>query len=321
MTDISIIIINWNTRQMLLDCIASIYETVRKTSFELFVVDNGSADGSVDAVERYFPSVKVIANNSNEGFARANNYALRIMHGRYAVLLNSDTLAREGSIERLISFMDSHSDVGICGSQLLNPDGSKQTSYGRFPTIISEFASKGILRFFAPNAYRNLFTFKYGKGERPLSVDFINGACMVVRREAIAQVGLLDEDYFFFYEEIDWCRRIKDAGWLVYNVPDAAIVHFGGVSTKELSLRARAESWRSRYLYFKKSLRLGAVGTFLLYGLGFIHLMYRLMGYLLMNIITFFSIRRLRNRLKIFGYLFLWHIRGMPVDMCLPRKS
>lgn len=321
MTDISIIIINWNTRQMLLDCIASIYETVRKTSFELFVVDNGSTDGSVDAVERYFPSVKIIANKANEGFARANNHGLRIMHGRYAVLLNSDTLAREGSIERLISFMNLHSNVGICGPQLLNADGSRQTSYGCFPTVVGEFTSKNLIRILVPRVYRGLFMPAHAGQNGPVAVDFIIGACMVVRREAVARVGLLDEDYFFFYEEIDWCKRMKDAGWLVYNVPDAEIVHFGGASTKEVSLRARAESWRSRYLYFKKSLGLGAVGVFLLYGLGFIHLIYRLTGYLFMNFITFFSILRLRNRLKIFGYLFLWHIRGMPVDMCLPRKG
>ncbi len=321
MIDLSIIIINRNTRQMLLDCIASLYQTVRNANFEIFVVDNASSDGSVEAIQQAFPSVAVIANRTNEGFARANNRALRLMQGRYAVLLNSDTLMKDEALEKLLTFMDSRPDAGMCGPQLLNVDGSDQTSYGNFPTVLGEFSSKTLIRILAPRMYRNLYKPAHTEQDEPLPVDFIIGACMVARREAIVRVGMLDEDYFFFYEEIDWCRRMGNAGWLVYHVPDAEIYHFGGGSTREVSLRARAESWRSRYLFFKKSLGLGPVGMGLLHAAGFLQVLYRFLGYASMNILTVFLLRRLRNRLKIFGYLVLWHLRGFPLDMCLPRGN
>jgi GT2 family glycosyltransferase len=133
MPELTIIIINWNTRKMLLDCIDSLCRNVPDDRFELMVVDNGSTDGSVEAVSRAYPAATVIANTVNEGFARANNRALRKMQGRYAVLLNSDTVIKEGSIQRLQSFMDTHPVAGMCGPQLLNADGTQQKSYGRFP--------------------------------------------------------------------------------------------------------------------------------------------------------------------------------------------
>ncbi len=306
---------------MLLDCIASLYQTVRNANFEIFVVDNASSDGSVEAIQQAFPSVAVIANRANEGFARANNRALRLMQGRYAVLLNSDTLMKDGALEKLLTFMDSRPDAGMCGPQLLNADGSDQTSYGRFPTVLDEFTSKTLIRILAPRMYRDRYKPAHAKQSGPIPVDFIIGACMVARREAIALAGMLDEDYFFFYEEIDWCRRMGNAGWLVYHVPDARIVHFGGGSTREVGLRARTESWRSRYLYFRKSLSLGPLAIGFLTLAGMMQIAYHFTGYTLLNLATFFGIRRLRRRWSIFAYLFLWHLRGLPVKMCLPRQG
>lgn len=319
MIDLSIIIVNWNTRRMLLDCIASIERNVRPASSEVIVVDNGSTDGSADAVRSAFPRVTVIENGKNLGFAKANNLGIRRMRGRYAVLLNSDTVVLEGAFEKLLSFMDNTPRAGMCGPQLLNEDGSDQKSFGRFPTPVGEFTSRTLLRIFFPRQYRRLFVPDDRAFTTPAAVDFIIGACMVARKQAIDEAGMLDEDYFFFYEEIDWCLRMKRAGWPAYYVPDARIVHFGGGSTKKVNLKARAESWRSRYLFFKKSLGLGRVGMGLLRTAGFLQVLYQALGYTLMNILTLFCLRRLRNRLKMFGYLVLWHGRGLPVNMCLPR--
>lgn len=317
--DLSLIIINWNTRQMLLDCIESIEKHAWELSREIIVVDNASTDGSVEAVRVRFPHVQVIRNETNLGFAKANNVALRRMQGKYAVLLNSDTLVINGSLQRLHGFMEGTPSAGICGPQLLNADGSDQKSYDRFPTIPGEFTSRGLLRFFAPNLYCKQFLNVLVKNTGPSAVDFIIGACMVVRKEAIEKAGMLDEDYFFFYEEIDWCHRMKQRGWDVYHVPDARIIHFGGGSTRGLNLRARAESWRSRYLFFQKRLMLGRTERVLLYTAGCLQVAVRSLGYLAVNMLTVFTLPRLRNRLRIFSYLVLWHLRGFPESMCLPR--
>jgi len=317
--DISIIIINWNTRQLLLDCIDSIYRTVQQATFEVYVVDNGSSDGSVEAVRNAFPSVKVIANARNQGFAKANNLALRQMHGRYAVLLNSDTVLKKSALETMLDFMDRHPEVGMCGSQLLNRDGSKQNSAGNFPTLLTEFVSKGFLRVFCPLKYRDAFKFKNALFNKPSPVDFIIGACMMTRRSAMDKTGMLDEDYFFLYEEIDWCFRMKKAGWLVYYLPDVEIYHLGGQSMKEINLRARVESWRSRYLFFEKSLMLSPSERYGLHVLGILQNTWQFSIYTLLNVSVLFTVRRHRRRWLMFAYLLVWHVRGLPVSMGIPR--
>jgi GT2 family glycosyltransferase len=313
--DISFIIINWNTRQLLLDCIASIYRTVRHARFEVLVVDNGSTDGSAEAVAREFPDVAVIANERNEGFARANNRAIRVMRGRYAVLLNSDTLLKDNAIDGMFAFMEARSDAGMCGPQLLFADGTKQQSTGTFPDLVSELFSASISRLFrsanrAPSP-------RISDGPSP--VDFIMGACMFVRKAAIDAAGMLDEDYFFYYEEIDWCYRFHRRGWTIYHLPAVEVYHFSGQSAKTISLRRRVESWRSRYIYFVKTLRERGVPAAVVVGLGFFQTTFRFLGYTILNLLSLFLAGRLRRRWMMFGYLFLWHVRGMPVSMGLPR--
>jgi len=317
--DISIIIVNWNTRQLLLNCLASIFSTVQHVSFEVIVADNGSTDGSVEAVSSAYPMVNIIANSSNLGFAGANNQAMRRMAGKYAILLNSDTLFKEHALDRMFHFMEHHPEAGICGPQLLNTDGSKQNSVGDFPHVLTEFISSALIRILFPETYKKARKTKRLVFEAPSAVDFIVGACMMVRKKAIDAVGMLDDDFFFLYEETDWCFRMRRAGWVVYHLPDVEIYHMGGQSMKEINLRARVESWRSRYLFFRKNLHLSPLAWSALLLLGFAQNAYQFIAYSLMNVLTGFSIKRLRRRWYMFAYLLVWHMRGRPVSMGIPR--
>ena len=319
MNDLSIIIINWNTKQLLLDCVASVYATVKNVSFEIQVVDNGSSDGSVAALAAAFPETIIIANNANAGFARANNQAIRRMQSKYAVLLNSDTILIKGAMEKMLTFMEAHPDAGMCGPQLLNEDGTKQKSVDDFPTVLSDFMSKGLMRLLFPGKFREAFKFKDVVFPGPVVVDLIIGACMMVRKAAIDEVGMLDEDYFFLYEEADWCLRMKQGGWKVYHLPDVAIYHLGGRSMKKINLRARAESWRSRYVFFNKSMKLSGLSSRALLLLGGMQTAFHFLEYSVLNVVTLFSLGRLRHRWHLFGYLLAWHLRGRPISMCLPR--
>jgi GT2 family glycosyltransferase len=317
--DLSIIIVNWNTKQLLLDCIASIYRTVHQASFEVFVVDNGSTDGSVEAVAQAYPGVHVIANGRNLGFAKANNIALGRMSGRYAVLLNSDTILKDSALERMFQFMEEHPRAGICGPQFLSEDGTRQRSTGVFPTLLTEFMSKVLIRVLFPERFKRAFPSGNPPFPGPAEVDFIVGACMMARKTAMDAVGSLDDDYFFLYEEVDWCFRMKQGGWLVYHLPDIEVYHLGGQSMKEINLQAQVETWRSRYVFFQKTLQLSALGSLGLFILGGLQNAYQFLVYTLFNLLTVCAFRRLRRRWFMFSYLLAWHMRGRPVSMGIPR--
>jgi len=311
MIDACIIIVSWNTKEYLLHCLESIFQKRESIPAEVVVVDNGSRDGSGEAVKRLFPALRLIENDSNLGFSKAANQGLRKSSGRYALLLNPDTKVKEGAIERLISFMDAHPEAGAAGVQLLNSDGSKQNSVANFPSLASELLNKSLLRWMFPKRFP-------GKGttySEPIEVDSVIGAFMIVRREAMERVGLLDEDYFLFLEETDWCYRMKKAGWKVYHLPGAEIYHFQGKSAEAEKKRAKVEYYRSRYLFFKKnwgnfrwfSLHIGLV----------MRLAIELIFTTLICLFTFFSINKWRRKLSIFVYLFWWHMRLCPEGMGL----
>lgn len=245
--DISIIIVNWNTKALLLDCLASVCETVKSISLELWLVDNASVDGSVEAVKDVYPDVNIIQNKKNLGFAVANNRALIKIQGRYALLLNTDTVLTNGAVGKLYDFMESNPEVGIAGGQLLNQDGSKQNSIANFPSLLTLICNESFLQILFPNKFPG----KRKAITRPIEVDSCIGACLLVRKKAMDEAGLLDENYFFFLEETDWARRMKQAGWKVCFVPAARIFHLQGQSVGH-EAESRIMFYRSRYIYFKK---------------------------------------------------------------------
>lgn len=248
--DLSIVIVNWNTCDMLAKCLDSIFQTVRAFAYEIIVVDNSSTDGSVEMVRTQFPSVRLIENQQNVGFTQANNQALAASCGRYVLLLNSDTEVQPGALDAMVRFVDAHPAAGAAGAHLLNSDGSFQASHTDFPTLwreslILSSLGRALLRPSYPS---------YGpeveKG--PQHVDYTEGACLLVRRQAVEQVGGLDEGFFMYAEEVDWCYRMKQAGWEVWYLPQVRIIHHGGGSSRQRKNRMEAELYRSRIRFFRK---------------------------------------------------------------------
>lgn len=307
--------VNWNTKNLLLQSLESLYHTLNKIEFEIFVIDNGSSDGSVEEVRRRFPLVHLIENKENLGFARAVNQGLQQASGRYLLLLNPDTQVKEGAIEKLCSFMETRLEVGIGGAQLFNSDGSKQNSIANYPSLATELLNKSFLRWLFPSRYpgkeRNYFD--------PVEVDSVIGACMIVRREALEQVGLLDEDYFLFLEETDWCYRMKKAGWKVYHLPQAEVIHYQGKSAEQERKRAKVEYFRSRYHFFKK--HRGLWQWFILHAGLMIKLIVEVGFIGMVNLLTFFHLPKLRRRFLVMAYLLRWHLKGCPEEMGLKERD
>jgi GT2 family glycosyltransferase len=314
MTDLCIIIVSWNTKEYLLHCLESIFQKRESVPWEVVVMDNGSRDGSGTAVRKIFPAVHLIENDRNLGFSKAANQGLKKSSGRYALLLNPDTQVKEGAIERLVSFMDVHPEAGVAGVQLLNSDGSRQNSVANFPSLATELVNKSLLRWMFPKRFP-------GKGRNysePIEVDSVIGAFMIVRREAIERVGLLDEDYFLFLEETDWCYRMKKAGWKVYHLPQAEIYHFQGKSAETEKKKAKVEYYRSRYHFFKKN-RSDFQSFILLLGL-LTRLAVELILITLASLFTLFTIKKWRKKLSLYAYLMGWHLRLCPKGMGLEDK-
>ena len=307
--DLSIIIVNRNTRELLDHCLQSIKETVRWIAFEVIVVDNASEDDSVAMVRERHPQTKVIENDQNRGFGAANNQAMRIMAGRYALLLNSDTVLTEHAVEKLFAFMESRPDAAMACGQLLNADGSKQNSIASFPGLLTLLTNTSLLEYLSPRRYPS----KRYPHREPLEVDSGIGACLMVRKEAIDKVGMFDERYFFFFEETDWALQMRQAGWKSYHVPDAFIYHLQGRSIGR-DARSRIAFYRSRYQFFKKwKGRLYYLAVRVVIPLR-LFLDWLLTG--LANLLTLGLNRELRAKWAVYGKLLLWHLRGCPLLLC-----
>lgn len=250
--DLSIVIVSWNVREHLQRCLRSIEPSRSRLRLEVIVVDNASHDGSPGMVRGEFPWVHLVATDDNLGFPRGNNVGLRSARGRYLLLLNPDTEICDAALTTMVSFLEEQPAVGVVGPMLLFPDGRVQSSRRRFPTLATGFFES---TWFEPWAPTRIIV-RYRVLDRPdgavSDVDWVSGAALMVRREVVAQIGLLDEDYFMYSEELDWCRRIKDAGWRVVFMPWARIVHHEGKSSEQAVTARHINFQRAKLRYFRK---------------------------------------------------------------------
>jgi GT2 family glycosyltransferase len=253
--ELSIIIVNWNTRDLLRDCLNSVYAETKETSFEVLVMDNASSDGSAEMVTREFPQVRLIENEENLGFARANNQAIRQCRGDYILLLNPDTVVLSGALDKMVAFMRAHPDIAASGPMILNADGSPQ------PSAFRNFHPAGsctdfLLKEAVATYPLRLLISKLGKREtynspHPQQVAWVCGACMMMARAAVDRVGLLDEQYFLYAEEADWFYRLKRVGGKAYFIPEARIIHYQGRSLKQTDAPLKY-FYQSKYVFIKE---------------------------------------------------------------------
>lgn len=251
---LSVVIVNWNTRDILHECLSSI---ARETALlhEVIVVDNASTDGSAEMVRSSHPHVTLIANAQNHGFAAANNQGLRIARGRKVLLLNPDTIVLDGAIDRMADWLDAHPDVGCVGCQVMEDETTIQrTSFADPGPLNLALVEFGIQRM-APR-HRIFGRSEYGDWDRrsQRDVDVVSGMFMMVPRHVLDQVDLLDEAFFVYSEEADWCRRIRNAGWRCVFAPEARILHLdgGGKSTTQIRSRMYVQMQKSKMVYLRK---------------------------------------------------------------------
>ena len=307
MTDLSIVLLTWNGRELALACLASLERALRgpdaALAVETLVVDNGSRDGTVAAVRERFPWAEVIALPRNLGFAAGNNAGLARAGGRHVVLLNNDTEVLPGCFEACVAFLDAHPDVGVVGPQLLHPDGRLQNSIHNVPTLLGELVPRGVLETLWPRRFPS----KRFRRDGPIDVEAVLGACMVARREALAAVGPLPEDYFFFLEETDWLFAMRAAGWRVVHLPQARLVHIHGATTKKrVPLATRIEYHRSLYHFFRK--RRGPGSAAAVVALRLAKLVLALAALAPLALVLPRERARWRERAAILA----WHLRGCP---------
>jgi GT2 family glycosyltransferase len=245
-TDCAVVLVCWNNRTYLEPCLQSLFESGMRHSFEVVVVDNGSTDGSQEMLRRRFPRVQLIENGRNVGLGRASNQGIEATRAPYVLLLNNDTLVDGPSLDGMIDWMAATADAGAVGGTLLNGDGSFQAAYGNFPTLAEEFliaTRLGELLWAGFPSHRT--------DPAPRKVDWLGSACLLVRRTALAQVGMLDEHYFIYGDEADLQYRLERGGWSVYYLPQATIIHFGGRSMDRW--RRRRMVYRGKMLFFKNN--------------------------------------------------------------------
>lgn len=258
MINISIIIVSWNAKNFLIDFLNSLSNSTGITQ-EIIVVDNGSTDGSCEFVEKEFPHVRLIKNNENLGFARANNIGITESKGRYLCLINSDVIVLDGCIEGLVKFMDSDPTVGMAGPRILNSDRTLQVSCRHFPSIWNNLCqATGLNKIFPKSAFFSEPFMNYWSHDFVRSIDVLTGCFWIVRREALDRVGLLDEHFFFYGEDIDWCNRFHNAGWDIKFYPGSQAIHFGGGSSKNAPIRFYLELQKADLHYWKK--HYGSIG-------------------------------------------------------------
>ncbi len=267
MPDLGIVIVNWNTCDYLRKCLETVFASAGECTYQVVVVDNASTDDSADMVRNNYPQATLIVNANNEGYPRANNHGLRELgfHGpgavdaaapRYALLLNPDTELPPDGLCRMVQYMDNHPDVGVAGPKLVLEDGSLDKACRRgFPTpAVSFYHYAGLAKAFPKSARFGRYNMTFADPDTEIEVDSVVGAYMQVRREAIEQVGLLDDVFFMYGEDLDWAYRIKKSGWKVMYHPQVVVKHIKRAASRK-SKTAQFEFWRAMLIFYRKHYR------------------------------------------------------------------
>jgi GT2 family glycosyltransferase len=244
--DISIVLVCWNNKGYLEPCLQSLYEGALRSHFDVIVVDNGSTDGSQAMLREKFPEVQIIQNFQNVGLSKASNQGIEATQGRYVLLLNNDTLVNGPSLDAMVEFLDTHPEAAAAGGRLLNADGTIQACYYEFSSLIEEFLIATRIGELFWDGYPATMV-----EDRVKSVDWLSSACLMLRRAALDQVGLLDAEYFIYGDEVDLQYRLKRAGWNIYYLPHVHTIHYGGRSMNRWGRRKMV--YRGKMLFYKKN--------------------------------------------------------------------
>jgi GT2 family glycosyltransferase len=311
---LSIIILCWNDRKVIADCLQSIFANTHSTGFEVIISDNGSTDDSIEFIRASYPSVQVIENGRNLRFAKANNVGIRASLGEYVLILNPDTIIHDGTLDKMVSFADQHPEAGAFGCRVLNSDGSYQVSARPLPSLRSQWITALYVRplgYLSERFHSDMYI--SWKGETERQVGYLSGCFTLVRGDLLRRMDGFDEQFFYYYEDIDLCRRVWKAGYPILYTPMVTITHLGGESTKKRfpALTFALDSQVTLYRYFYKYY--GRSGVRRCRRIALVSLSVRRFGYGLLQFVAPTEIRK--GRLELLRGLFGWHRRVDPVRL------
>ena len=309
---LSIVILCWNDLEVIVNCLQSIHDGTHSTEFEVIISDNGSRDESVEVIRKKFPQVHVIENGTNLRFAKANNVGIRACKGEYILILNPDTIIHDGTLDKLVMFADQHAEAGALGCKVLNADGTYQVSGRPFASLRGEWIAALYLR---PLGY--LFdwflsdSYTAWKGQTQRTVGWLSGCFILIRSDLIKRLGGFDEQFFYYYEDMDLCRRVWDAGYSIIYTPEMTITHLGGQSTKRSPRAFALDSQITRYRYYYKYFgKRGARGC---RRVALVSLFLRRLGYGLLQFVN--PSKDGKSRLETLRLTFEWNMRVNPVRL------
>jgi GT2 family glycosyltransferase len=311
--DVSVIIVTRDTCALTRATVQSVRDSHDSLAKEIFVVDNGSTDETASTLPRDFPQINFIRSERNLGFARACNLAAKSACGEFLLLLNSDAQPAPDALEKAAAWLRAHPECAVAGAQLLDADGSRQNSIANFPTLATELLNKSLLRQLWPEKFpgkEQIFT-------APMDVETVVGAFMLIRKSVWDALGGLDERFFFFLEETDFCLQARKKKFRVFHLPDVRVWHGQGQTAKQIFVGARIEYWRSRYFYFAKN-QTPPKRMALISGL-IVRLLFDWFAAILLTIFTLGQNLRWRSRTRVCSALLIWHLCGCPNKSGLPR--